>query len=139
MDTVFILLILSSLIASKTHACFITGKWDLFVMSNITDNIVAHIKSGDDDLGNHTIPFNGNYNWSFCDRLDGRTLFYGYFWWGSKSQSLALFDNKIREPCSLPKEGTQHCYWLVRPDGFYVSPYNSTFSEFTWKLKKKWD
>ncbi|KAI3714049.1 hypothetical protein L1987_72639 [Smallanthus sonchifolius] len=138
MHSLFTLLILSSLIVPITHACRITSQWDIFVMSNITDNIVVHIKSGDDDLGNHTIPFNGNYQWSFCDNYFGRTLFYGYFWWGSKYQSLALFDDEIRGPCYRSKGGTQHCYWLVRPDGFFVSGYNRTFSDTNWTFKKHW-
>ncbi|KAL8267276.1 hypothetical protein R6Q59_004620 [Mikania micrantha] len=138
MNILFTLLILSSLIPSIIRACLITSKWDVFIMSSITDDIIAHIKSGDDDLGNHTIPFNGNYIWSFCDRFDGHTLFYGYFWWGSKSQSLALFDDKLRKPCYQQKRSTQHCYWLVRPDGFFVSAYNRSFSDDNWEFKKAW-
>ncbi|KAM0059113.1 putative plant self-incompatibility S1 [Helianthus debilis subsp. tardiflorus] len=139
MHNLFTLLTLLSLITYVTHVCFLTAKWNLYVISNIEDDIVAHIKSGDDDLGNHTIPFNGNYNWSFCDRIDGRTLFYGYFWWGSKFTSLALFDDELRGPCALNKESGQHCYWLVRPGGFYVSAYNRTFANNYWTFKKHWD
>ncbi|KAK1437976.1 hypothetical protein QVD17_03777 [Tagetes erecta] len=139
MHSLFTLFILSSLISSITHACFITTQWDVFVMSNIEDDFVAHIKSGDDDLGNHTIPFNGNYNWSFCDRVDGRTLFYAYFWWGSKYQSLALFDDELRGPCFVTERGYhQQCYWLVTPDGFFVSGYNRTFSSNYWTFKAHW-
>ncbi|KAJ0920453.1 putative plant self-incompatibility S1 [Helianthus annuus] len=96
------------------------------------------VNHGDDDLGNHTIPFKGNYNWSFCSRGDHRTLFYGYFWWGSKFQSLDLFNKELENHCSLNKAGRQHCYWWVRPDGFFVSPLNNTFSDFYWKFIKPW-
>ncbi|KAL8244531.1 hypothetical protein R6Q59_010789 [Mikania micrantha] len=132
-------LLILSLTVSTTQACFITSQWDMFVTNSITDNIVAHVKSRDDDLGNHTIPFNGNYNWSFCDMFDGHTLFYGYFWWGSKFLSLALFDDNIRGLCTLPKGGSQHCYWLVRPEGFYVSASNRVSSELNWVFVKNWD
>ncbi|KAK9052569.1 hypothetical protein SSX86_029198 [Deinandra increscens subsp. villosa] len=138
MHSIFTFLILLSLTTSITHACF-TAKWHIFVTNDINDDIVAHIKSGDDDLGNHTIPFNGNYNWSFCNRFDGRTLFYAYFWWGSRYQSLDLFNSDIEDICAVKILGTQNCYWLVRSNGFFVSAYNRTFSDRDWKLKKTWN
>ncbi|KAJ0631553.1 putative plant self-incompatibility S1 [Helianthus annuus] len=138
MHKFFPFLILFSLIVSITHGCFLTVPWSVYILSNIPGDIVAHIKSGDDDLGNHTIPFKGNYNWSFCSRGDNRTLFYGYFWWGSKFQSLDLFNKELEKFCSLNKAGRQDCYWWVRPDGFYVFPFNNTFSEFYWKFIKPW-
>ena len=71
----FIFAILSSLAASVTPSCIFTHQWDISVTNNIlNEDIIAHIKSWDDDLGNHTIPFKGNYNWSFCERADGHTL-----------------------------------------------------------------
>ena len=82
-------------------------------MSDISENIVAHIKSGDDNLGNHTIPFHGEYKWGFCNRFDGKTLSYGYFWWGSKHQELALFDTKVTTICAVPAFTNFDCYWSV--------------------------
>ncbi|KAF5754414.1 putative plant self-incompatibility S1 [Helianthus annuus] len=127
MHILFTLLTLLSLITSVTHACFLTSKWNLYVMNNIEDedDIVVHIKSGDDDLGLMAIFY-------------GHILFYGYFWWGSKFTSLALFDDELRGPCALNKESGQHCYWLVRKDGFFVSAYNRTFADH-WTFKKHWD
>ncbi|PWA95204.1 plant self-incompatibility S1 [Artemisia annua] len=122
MNKLFIIFILTCTFASLTHACVFTNKWHIFVMSDMPDNdLIAHVKSGDDDLGIHTIAFRGTYHWSFCQRFDGRTLFYAYFWCGSKFRSLALFDKHIRKVCDRNKEGTQYCYWLVRPDGFFAS------------------
>ncbi|XP_023746313.1 S-protein homolog 5-like [Lactuca sativa] len=110
-------------ITSIAHFC-ITPKWNVYVINTISGDIVAHIKSGDDDLGNHTIPFNGNYNWSFCDKLGGSTLFYGDFWWGSRFQTLTLFDEEIEmNVCYLEMEHNTNCYWFVKPDGFYISAY----------------
>lgn len=119
MHNLFIFAISIYLIASVALSCVFTSKWDILVKSAIPDDIVVHIKSGDDDLGNHTIPFVGNYSWSFCENFGGNTLFYGYFWWGSRFQSLALFDNTISNICFL-NVTIEHCYWIVRPDGFYV-------------------
>lgn len=134
MHKLFIFTILTYAFAPVTQACWFTTKWEMSVTNNITDNIVAHIKSGDDDLGNHTLPFKGNYDWSFCDRFDGHTLFYAYFWWGSKFQSMALFDDNIRKICARNKGGAQHCNWLVQPDGFYASAY----PDRGWVKTKTW-
>ncbi|CAI9285363.1 unnamed protein product [Lactuca saligna] len=117
----FIFYISTFSIASIAHACF-APHWDVYVTNTISDNIVAHIKSKNDDLGNHTIPFNGNYHWSFCEALFGKTLFYAYFWWGSRFQTLALFDEKLEEAyCFIEDLRDQYCYWFVKPDGFYIS------------------
>lgn len=129
---VFVLLTYS--IAPITHAC-VLKKWNVFVTNDISNDIIARIKSGDDNLGDHTIPPEGNYNWSFCDRIFGHTIFYGYFSWGSKFQSLALFDTHIRELCRLPTSGDQHCYWSLRADGFYVSSY----PDQGWVFIKPWN
>lgn len=110
-------------IATLALSCTLTTNWDVSVVSYIGENIVAHIKSGNNDLGNHTIPYAGVYQWSFCEKLAGGTVFYGYFWWGSKIQSLALIDDKIEKKCFLDNVETQRCYWFVKPDGFYVSRY----------------
>ncbi|KAI3668120.1 hypothetical protein L6452_43197 [Arctium lappa] len=134
----FIFVILTCSCALITYWCFPDHKWRVHVMSDISDNIVAHIKSGDDDLGSHTLPFNGEYEWSFCNRVDGKTLFYGYFWWGSRYQTLALFDNNILDICAVPAFTNSDCYWSIRPDGFYASPSNSPLGDDNWQFIKSW-
>ncbi|KAI3728669.1 hypothetical protein L6452_17310 [Arctium lappa] len=138
MHSLFTFVILSSSAAWGTPACLVTRHWNVYVMSDISDDIDTLIKSGDDNLGNHTIPFEGNYNWTFCERLDGRTVFYSYFWWGSRFQTLALFDSHIRNMCIQPHWGVEYCYWLVRPEGFYVSPFNRSFDDSDWVFIKQW-
>ncbi|KAL4567252.1 hypothetical protein LXL04_022829 [Taraxacum kok-saghyz] len=131
----FIFVISTFSIASVAFSCGLTTKWNVSVISAIGEDIVAHIKSGDDDLGNHTIPYVGIYSWSFCENFGGGTVFYGYFWWGSKFQSLALIDNNIERRCYFDNVATQRCYWFVKPDGFYVSRYPNGGGE----LIKHWD
>ncbi|XP_023756291.1 S-protein homolog 5-like [Lactuca sativa] len=109
--------------------CPFTTKWNVSVISALREDLVVHIKSGDDDLGNHTIPYVGNYSWSFCEKVGGHTLFYAYFWWGSKFQSLDLFNEAISKKCYL-NVGTEHCYWFVTPKGFYVDAHPSGGGEF---------
>ncbi|KAJ9555258.1 hypothetical protein OSB04_009872 [Centaurea solstitialis] len=104
---------------SSVNDCVLLTRWHVFVTNGISENISVHIRSKDDDLGNRTLPYNGSFDWSFCDT--GRTLFYSQFRWGSKYQTLNLFDANVWRKCDKGKFGTQHCYWLVRPEGFYIS------------------
>lgn len=122
-------IILTYPIASIAFSCPFTTKWNVSVISALREDLVVHIKSGDDDLGNHTIPYVGNYSWSFCEKVGGHTLFYAYFWWGSKFQSLDLFNEAISKKCYL-NVGTEHCYWFVTPKGFYVDAHPSGGGEF---------
>ncbi|PWA96777.1 plant self-incompatibility S1 [Artemisia annua] len=124
MDKLFIIFILTCTFASLTHAICVFGKWHIIVTSDMPDNdVIVHVKSGDEDRGIHTIPFNGTFDWTFCERFDGRSLYFADFSCGSKVQSLHLFDDPIRHICYEQKivTRTQHCYWSVRPDGFFVS------------------
>ncbi|CAH1426917.1 unnamed protein product [Lactuca virosa] len=115
-------------------SCPFTTKWNVSVISALREDLVVHIKSGDDDLGNHTIPYVGNYSWSFCEKVGGHTLFYGYFWWGSKFQSLDLFNKAISEKLILNAD-PEHCYWFVKPEGFFVNNIPSGGGQFI----KGWD
>lgn len=118
-----------------TSGCFYT-QWTPYITNRISDDIVVHIKSTDHDLGNHTIPSNDVYKWTFCEKLIG-THFTGDFWWGARYQSLALMDRKIINFCRIRYFGAQECFWLIMPDGFYVSNGNGTFP-YGWVKKKSW-
>lgn len=107
------------------------------ITNRVSDAIEVHIKSTDSDLGNHTISPNLAYTWSFCEKLIG-TKFMGDFVWGSRSQSLALMDREIIDYCRNVADGGRLCFWLVRPDGFYVSSYNPPFPNSAWLKKQSW-
>ncbi|GKD65711.1 plant self-incompatibility S1 [Tanacetum coccineum] len=122
--------------ASAKLPCFLLPKWHMFVINDISEDIVVHVRSRRGaDLGNQTIHYNGIYDWTFCDT--GQSLFTGEFWWASKYQSLNLFDTQAWKVCNNGKLGTQHCYWLVRSDGFYIGTQNVPFPG-GWQLKKPW-
>ncbi|GJY66398.1 plant self-incompatibility S1, partial [Tanacetum coccineum] len=79
--------------ASAKLPCFLLPKWHMFVINDISEDIVVHVRSRRGaDLGNQTIHYNGIYDWTFCDT--GQSLFTGEFWWASKYQSLNLFDTQ---------------------------------------------
>lgn len=122
---------------TPTYSCFIEIHWRIFITNTITDNIVAHVQSGDDDLGNHTIPFNTNYSWEFCRRMDRRTLYFGSFWWGSKFQTFDLYNKDIDRFYHTSDARDDNCYWLVRPDGFWISRRNLAFPD-SWNIMRSW-
>ncbi|CAI9259297.1 unnamed protein product [Lactuca saligna] len=116
--------------------CIILTRWHMFIVNGINENVALHLRSKDDDLGNHTLPYNGSYDWSFCDT--GRTLFWSEIWWGSKYQNLNVFDANTWKMCDKGKFGTQHCYWLIRPEGFYMGRFNDPFPSGSWHFEKPW-
>lgn len=64
---------------SEKFPCFFLVKWHMFVINDISEDIVVHVRSRRGaDLGNHTIPHNGIYDWTFCET--GQSLFTGEFW-----------------------------------------------------------
>ncbi|KAL8201750.1 hypothetical protein R6Q57_010897 [Mikania cordata] len=110
----------------------------VYITNALNDAIVVHIKSTDHDLENHTIPSNGVYSWTFCQKIIG-SHFHGYFWWGTRYQNLALIDKELMILCRDDSEiADQFCYWMVVPDGFFVSGTNYTFPD-NWVKKKGWD
>lgn len=142
---IFHLLILAFnvIVSSSTSAnsifpsrCGLLTGWTLYITNNVESDIVVHIKSTDHDLGNHTIHFNDVYSWTFCQKIIG-THFTGDFYWGSKHQSLALIDRELIFKCRQKIFGDDDCYWLVRPDGFYVSASNKPFP-YGWEKMKSW-
>ncbi|KAI3707049.1 hypothetical protein L6452_25226 [Arctium lappa] len=129
--------ITSATIPSIKLACILVPKWHIVIINNISEGVILHLKSRNDDLGNHTLPNNGSYDWEFCDT--GQTVYSGEFRWGSKDQTLNLYDTHAWETCKNGKFfGTQHCYWLVRPEGFYIGKENTPFPNEGWHLEKSW-
>lgn len=138
MHCLLIYLILVFSFFSITSSCFFTPTWKLYVINGCPDNIVTHVRSKDDDLGNHIVPSYGEYYWTFCDRFDRTTRFDAEFWWGEKYQCLDVFGKNARSKCERFGFGTESCFWLVRPDGFYISPLNITFPDVSWTFVKLW-
>ncbi|MFS8008042.1 putative plant self-incompatibility S1 [Helianthus anomalus] len=133
----FALFISSCCLVTTTSACpFYKTNWTVYITNQVPDNIVVHIKSTDHDLGNYTIAPTHVHSLTFCQKVVG-THFHGYFWWGSKYQSLALMDAEIIKKCRKRFAGNEYCYWLVRTDGFYLSASNQPFP-YGWVKKKAW-
>ncbi|KAJ0666831.1 putative plant self-incompatibility S1 [Helianthus annuus] len=127
-------IILTSSLISITNSCFFTPKWNVYLINDTPDSFAAHVMSKDDDLGNHIVPPNANYYFSFCDRWDRTSQFDAEFWWDKKYQCLGVVNDFARSKCHW----LARCYWLVRPEGFYVSMYNVSFPRPEWTFVKSW-
>lgn len=138
MHILFVLIILASSSPYILNACFFTTKWKMYVLNDMPDAIVIHVRSIDDDLGKHVIPSNGYYYFSFCDTIDRSTHFDGEFWWGRKYLCLEVFYKLARQHCDRFGFIVEYCYWLIRPDGIFISSLNVTFPDRLWTFVTIW-
>ena len=108
---------------------------DLQILPSVTVHIISEVpntpsplrfrcQSKDDDLGTHTLNTSQEFNWKFTPNIFGRTLFFCHFYWDDKDKSFDVFNYKLSPLCS----GGLHsdCYWVVKPDGFYLSDNKSS-------------
>ncbi|KAJ9537413.1 hypothetical protein OSB04_030146 [Centaurea solstitialis] len=121
--------------STSNKICFF-DYWSVFIYDVINDPITVHVQSGDDDLGNRTIPVNGYTKWSFCMSISFKTRFYAHFYWKSRSAFFDVFDyDTSKQYCDnhkLFKE--KRCFWLVRDDGFYLGQHLNPFPDGWVKL-----
>lgn len=101
---------------------------DVHIVDGIEKNVPPlkfHCASGDDDLGMHTPKFKGSdFKFSFKRNIFLETLFFCYFWWGSKNIAFEVY----RDSGACGHEGgikTGVCYWLIKEDGFYFAIQNN--------------
>ena len=76
-------------------------------------DITVHCKSGDNDLGEHVLPFKGSYTFRF--RPKGNSLFYCSFAWQNQFKRFDIYvdkrDHKLCRVCKwFIKEGGP-CFW----------------------------
>ncbi|PWA97902.1 plant self-incompatibility S1 [Artemisia annua] len=131
----FILTMLSFSIASSPNdLCF----FRVYITNGIEDNIAVHVsKRGGEDLGNHTLAFNQEFDWKFGVVLF-RTYYSGEFWWRSKHVTISVFNRFVFDTCfDLNIFAVQRCYWMVKPEGFYINVRNHTFAD-GWSLVHRW-
>ncbi|KAL0349986.1 UNVERIFIED_CONTAM: hypothetical protein Sradi_4147800 [Sesamum radiatum] len=71
--------------------------YEVHIVNNLPDNsspLFVHCASKDDDLGNHTLRLNDDFNWHFRMNIGLTTLYYCRFLWESKNKICDVF-NKI--------------------------------------------
>ncbi|KAG0605844.1 hypothetical protein M758_9G092400 [Ceratodon purpureus] len=86
------------------------------------DPISVHCKSGDTDLGQHTVFMHQTFGFGFYPNFGGTTQFWCTFNWGSKWQSFTVWkdigpfpgEKSRKRPCD-------QCVYMVRADAFWRS------------------
>ena len=112
--------------------------WVIIIINQIKDPIHVHVKSEDDDLGDHILALYQNENWSFCRNLWRGTIFYADFKWNGKTALFDVFDKNVVKHCSkFSFLKPRVCVWIVRDDGFYVGPGRTPFPD-GWTKTHDW-
>ncbi|KAI8537897.1 hypothetical protein RHMOL_Rhmol09G0059700 [Rhododendron molle] len=105
-----------------------TDQYIVSIVSVVPNNpkpLRIHCRSGDDDLGYHDLKTGEDFHWSFRLNFFSTTRFYCHFWWDSKDKSFDVFYYyTVADKCQKQRPFT--CYWIVRPEGFYLSNGNAT-------------
>ncbi|KAM3397096.1 hypothetical protein P3S68_000608 [Capsicum galapagoense] len=129
-NTIFLLILITPLDLSLAKKCFLFKDYQVHVINKLPPNspqLKIHCASKDDDLGDRYPKVGEDFNWSFCARVVGQTLFFCHFWWDSKEKSFDVFNNPHN--CvsdSIVPNLLNYCKWEVRPDGFYLELHNRT-------------
>ncbi|KAL0340728.1 UNVERIFIED_CONTAM: hypothetical protein Sradi_4589600 [Sesamum radiatum] len=105
--------------AIEKAQCFLSRKFEVHIVSNLPPQpgpLVAHCASKDDDLGNHTLTTDQDFDFNFCV-VPFTTLFFCHLWWGNKDISFDVFNTKtIMQQCT-----DRQCYWAAKSDGIYFA------------------
>jgi hypothetical protein len=132
-------------VESSIIPCVLTHNWHLFVTNDMPDEFMVTIQNNERNPSCSDCPFPPGrvYDWYFCPPPPFyRNVWVGDFTWGSKKIRVDLFNKHISNICYRfkPLFPTIHCYWSVRPDGFYVSRKNSSFpgSGSDWHYINPW-
>ncbi|PWA68743.1 plant self-incompatibility S1 [Artemisia annua] len=123
-------------IGSTKKLC-LYSHWTVYIYNVMIDPVTVHIKSGDDDLGDHTLQFNDTENWSFCENIWTTTLFYAYFnCKNTKPVAFNVFDHvtSVNYGSRSFIYSERRLVWLVRDDGFYVGKNLTPFPDEMTKL-----
>ncbi|MFS7905259.1 putative plant self-incompatibility S1 [Helianthus anomalus] len=124
---------------SSSQNCILTPDWHMFVINGLSNEvIIAHIR---DEYGRpqceHCPMSPGvSFSWYFCPFGE---WYYGDFTRGSTQKTVQLYSKHIQNFCGHKfLLGTEHCYWLVKPDGFYVAKKNLSISDPNWSYESPW-
>ena len=115
----------------------------VYITDGDVDNLMAHCKSGDDDLGDKKLTPNQYFHWMFRQNIILTTTFTCTYRWmvpdGTELKSVTFnaFDLEISILCG-DEYSINRCYWLVRKDGFYFSRDDQKPFPDGWKLMHTW-
>ncbi|KAK1410750.1 hypothetical protein QVD17_37289 [Tagetes erecta] len=133
------------LVLTSYHFYFGTSSFESYeiqVIDGNIENLVAHVFSKDNDLGNKTMTIKDAFHWSFRRDYDESTMFTGEFFWTSddgtetRKTSFPVFDNDVAKDCGQSILKDHKCFWLVTSVGFYFSKDDPVSTG--WELKHNW-
>ena len=131
----FILLMLLSLSLIRTSCDAICPYTPTHL--NITNGLGAgldltiHCKSKDDDLGQHVVPFGGEYTIDFCTNFWRTTVFFCGMSWSSEFHWFDIYDASRDSYCG-------DCKWTIQATGPCVDYYKYIWKEsvcYPWNKK----
>ncbi|KAK9063373.1 hypothetical protein SSX86_017243 [Deinandra increscens subsp. villosa] len=119
-------------------------RFEVFITNVEVDNLMAHCRSNDDDLGDKKMGPNQYFHWRFRQNF----LFTTEFWCTFRSMTLDgtrelksitfdVFEGYIGA-VQCGRGDPRNCYWLVKNNGFYVSPDNQRPFPFGWMKRRSW-
>ncbi|XVF65018.1 hypothetical protein PTKIN_Ptkin09bG0213100 [Pterospermum kingtungense] len=102
---------------------FYNVKYHVHLLNRMSSNaqpLMVHVRSGDDDLKEHPVWLNGDFQFHFRLSFTRSTLFYCDFKHGNKSKRIVIFGDGYKAESRVCHK-TETLYWKVTDDGFYRS------------------
>ncbi|KAJ6750111.1 hypothetical protein OIU85_000716 [Salix viminalis] len=87
-------------------------------------DLTIHCKSRNDDLGQHVVPFGGEYTFDFCPNFWGTTLFFCGMSWSREAHWIDIYD------ASRDSSRCGNWNWTVQATGPCMDYYNYYTKEF---------
>lgn len=102
-------------------------RFDVFVLNQDIENLIVHVYSKDNDLGNKTMTVQTRFDWKFRESVGDSTVFEGEFYWLNPNNTYKntlhfnVFDKKIAAQCGQNIFIERKCFWFVNKIGFYFA------------------
>ncbi|KAK7279462.1 hypothetical protein RJT34_24515 [Clitoria ternatea] len=129
----FVLVFASSTLSRASNIFPEFIKWHVYIVNGLNNNqnLLAHCKSSDDDLGIHNLSPGSNLTWSFMTDFVHSTLFWCYVRKDNVSASFEVFwyDDRFFDKC-----GWKNCIWVARDEGVFLTHLDHNVEElfYTW-------
>ncbi|CAN4090971.1 unnamed protein product [Withania somnifera] len=142
MNIFLLLLSITPLNFSLAKKCIFSQKYEVHVINKLAPNtpqLRVHCASKNSEVGNQNLAIGEDLNWSFCEALFDRSLYFCHFWWGSKDKAFEVFN----DPSYCVKNAKhvnflKYCKWEVRNDGFYLEQYDASNSTYYMDRFTQW-
>jgi hypothetical protein len=132
MSNLALLLLVLALCMSQPLIAISDNRYAVHIENGLKNDILlAHCKSGDDDLGPQHISVNNEFQWSFGINFWQTTLYFCNLSWVGGHRTFDVFwvsNRFLLENC--PHGG---CYWKAQDDGIYLLNFDSNQYEFQYK------